>query len=740
MATAGLKPFNTFVKGFNTESNPLVFPEEHSVDELNMNVMADGSRRRRLGADCESSYALTASTPFSHIDSGAVNCYVWDSPNNVGELSILVVQLGSTIHFYKVVQDSVSKNKYSSTIDLTSFKTSYAQTAHSARVQFASGLGVLIVVGENIEPFYVEFDEDAETFTATQVTIQVRDVDGVDDGFEIDEAVTAGSRTPAKDYNLLNQGWTETNIDAVISGASRLPTNAEIMYLGKNTSGAFASSTLVQQFFGNTPAPRGKYIYNAFYIDRSTTADPDTTEDVSGIAIEETNGRPTTVEFLSGRAWYAGVQQPNKPTRVFFSQVITDLTKIGKCYADGDPTSEHFNELVDTDGGYISLPEAGKIYKLLSFSASMVVFAENGVWQIRGGDNGFTATSFITSRVNDIGAIGPNVVVEAEGGIFYFNDGGIYQVAVDTVSGELTVTSISDGTIQTFYNNITIPAKVNAYGIYDNVGKKVYWFYDSNVATTLKSSRNKFDAVLVLDLRSKGFYKYSLGNTTTVWASVPFIDTNVHIENKREYVTSNSNLIIKSTNDNYVYINNKYDKAAQYKLHFLILNKTDTDYKVTIGAFNNASYLDFEQLLGDNASDPGAWILGSYITMGNWVSKKNSPYIITASQKSETGFVEVEGVLVLENPTEINYRVRADWSDTNDSSKWTDLKNDGYVHERPYMPSGTGDSFETGETMVITRNRLETHGRALQVYFEASSGKEMHIYGFALFTSDAQSF
>jgi hypothetical protein len=53
-----LKPSVNFTKGLNTEAGELTFPEDSSIDELNMDAFRDGSRRRRLAVKLETGNVL----------------------------------------------------------------------------------------------------------------------------------------------------------------------------------------------------------------------------------------------------------------------------------------------------------------------------------------------------------------------------------------------------------------------------------------------------------------------------------------------------------------------------------------------------------------------------------------------------------------------------------------------------------------------------------------------------------
>ena len=52
------KEYNTFVRGMITESGPLTYPENASIDEANFTLLTNGYRKKRLGIDIESNQAL----------------------------------------------------------------------------------------------------------------------------------------------------------------------------------------------------------------------------------------------------------------------------------------------------------------------------------------------------------------------------------------------------------------------------------------------------------------------------------------------------------------------------------------------------------------------------------------------------------------------------------------------------------------------------------------------------------
>ena len=62
--------------------------------------------------------------------------------------------------------------------------------------------------------------------------------------------------------------------------------------------------------------------------------------------VESYDNRPEAVAFAFGRVWYAGTETTRWGTTLFYSQVLLDVNRAGKCYQDADPTAEQTNSLM----------------------------------------------------------------------------------------------------------------------------------------------------------------------------------------------------------------------------------------------------------------------------------------------------------------------------------------------------------------------------------------------------------
>ena len=96
-------------------------------------------------------------------------------------------------------------------------------------------------------------------------------------------------------------------------------------------------------------------------------------------------------------------RSPSYSGFVFFSQTIIGDDKFGSCFQEADPTSDEISDIIDTDGGTIQIPECSQILKIIPANASLLVFSDNGVWEIFGDTGGFLATEFQVSKISSNG-------------------------------------------------------------------------------------------------------------------------------------------------------------------------------------------------------------------------------------------------------------------------------------------------------------------------------------------------
>lgn len=701
MPASANKEYNTFVKGLVTEAGPLTFPENASLDEENMVLNRDGSRQRRLGMDFESGHVLRNATV---AEDDAVAVHRWYNAANDAENQFAVVQCGAVFTIYDLQPTSVSGSLLA-TINLASRITGKTSVAT------ASGMGYLFVVDGSGSPFYLEYNPLTSAVTAQDISLKIRDFFGVEDGLAVDNQPATLATT--HQYNLMNQGWSSAQWGPYFTSQSKYPSNAQQWFVGKDKDDNFDAALLAKTDFGTTPAPKGRYIIDAFA--RSTSRN--TLSGLTTPADLET-GRPSAVAFAFERVFYSGIESsinlssgtsPNYNGYVFFSRTLRTSKDFGQCYSDADPSSEIDSELVDTDGGYLNIPASGKIYALVPKGASVLVFAEQGIWQVYGGDSGFVATSYVVEKISDIGAMSASTVVDTEESVMYWNKGGIYVIAPDPNSGRLSATNVTESTIQTLYNEIDMPAKRTAVAGYDPVNRKVSWLYNDELDYNAAVYRNRYNKELVLDLTLGAFSKNSISSAQ---APSPYIAGLVETP---EFLLRQEG------------VRTRGESITKY-LTVQFINPATDSAIITFSYYRNPQFLDWQQASGDGASYDSYLITG-YELMGDSMRRKQAPYIVCHFKQTEKEIIDDEGTLEFDSPSACIMQARWDWANAIESGKWGQERQ-VYRLNKPFL--GAAGPFVYGREVVTTKNLVRGVGRALSLKFSSEPRKDMYLYGWAV--------
>ena len=714
---ASIKDSFTFVGGLNTEGGFFITPENSWKDGVNVVPNVDGSVSRRTGVDYENNYTLypSAITP-DQKDLWAFTTGIWTTVAGNGNVDFIIAQTGATLHFYSGATGNVSGTKKDFTINLETYKASgNTDVAGTAVCSFASTYGKLIVTSKNSDPIVVTYDVDTDTISIELVALKVRDFKGKDTGAAIDAEYTIAEWTSRGItiadvvYNLNNQGWTESKINSYLAANSnKYPANTKQWIYGKDTNDEFQPVFLNKQDFGNSPAPKGHFVIDAF---------------------PSTVYRPTTCAFFAGRVWYAGLPSTNELGSIYFSQVLDKFTKIGNCHQANDPTSEVFSDLQDDDGGTIQIPEAGEILSLQPLGRGVMVLATNGVWFVSGINVGFTASSYSVERVSTVGCISAKSVLLIEDSLTYWSTSGIYGISPGQSGAEFTSKNVSDQNIKTFFSDIPVLSKIHAEGSYNATNKTAYWLYTSSTGTDTSTGKYNKDHVLAVDLRLNSWYWFSF-NTTAGAVPVSIEITKETNESQFVYnVISGTNNVL--SNADTVQATLPVINGTQKVFKFLTLHPTGTDYSLTFSDLDNVrdsntKFKDWYTLDNDVLEEDCYFVTGYNAGNNGPARIKTAQYLTVFMKRTETEFDENAIPL---NPSGCLMQSRWDFTDSAVAGKWAD-EVQVYRQLRSFFAI-PNTPFDDSYPLVITKNKLRGRGKAVQFKFSSEQGKDMKIVGWS---------
>lgn len=704
---------NNFVQGLITEFSAMNFPENAVTDADNVVFSELGRVTRRNGFDYEDNGTIHALSNLS-FNPGVFVEYKWDSVGSDGSTSFLVQQIGDLINFFEIKNESLSSSRKSFYIDLSLYKTNVvSQEIASHACQFASGKGYLFVVHQFCTPIYVKYNESSDSITVNTINVQIRDFERLIDNLPTDYRPT--TLTDIHKYNLYNQGWyyeaiTDLGPSPVIvlnawaaSGRGDYPSDAdvwwiykngsEIAYFGKNLKDQYISPTQIT--VGNTPAANGHYIYTAWDIQRtSMTGIPNLPVMNSSVY------RPSCVAFYAGRVFYAGVSADHYSDKLYFSQIIDSDDQFGKCYQINDPTSETIFDLLDSDGGVISLPLISKIVSLQVVGDALIVFGTNGVFAVRGTENGpFRATDYSVEFVSEVGSVSPLSIVNVDNSLIWWNYDAIYALGKDKIGVYFQVENISKTTIQSVLDAIPPTNKPYIKVAYNKRERLVQWLFNDEVS----SRPFEYNRILELNAISKAFYTHTLPNDVA-----PRICGIISLAGVRNGTfpanVTDSNLIDVTDNiGDVVTVNQMIPipnvEQFKYATTGLIVNSTTQGFTYSNQTDN---YVDWE------SSDPHSYsshFLSGYRIRGEMLRPFNSTPIAVVLDNQQDGEVVLKGVW--------DYGLRES------------------IPQHLYRFQSMGD-------YIIRRVKIRGKGRSFQLHFESDGDKPFSIVGWSTFDTGGQ--
>jgi hypothetical protein len=712
----GVQVENSFKNGFVTEGTGLNFPENAVTETLNCIFDDDGSVFRRPGFDLEFGFQYEVEDR----EDKAVQTYLWQNVGSNSNISFVVVQIGAILKFYAVGQSgALSSSLNANEINLNTFLVSGASDPSLTECSFGNGLGYLFVTHDNCEPFYVQYNLATDDFTASAITVEIRDFEGVDDTLNVDQRPSTLSSLHR--YNLFNQGWYESaryGDDGDILGTTNVvsawdflrsdyPANADIwwVYKGPQTSGD-RTGTRAEIFrpaeyadtlaLGNSPAPKGHYILELHRQDRS---------DVSGIgSIPVTStgtNRVSCNAFYAGRVFYSGLSTTGFIGKVYFTQIIERDSQLGECFQLNDPTAEDNSDLLPSDGGVISITEAGRILKLVPVGFTLLVFATNGVWSISGSEGfGFRANDYSVRKVSSISTLSSSSFVDVDGVPLWWNSDGIYTVQQDQV-GSTSIKNTSDERIRSFYQTIPIQSKTYAKGAYNRFSKTVEWLYRSGTEGTI-TSRYEYDSILVFNLLTGGFYIYQPSESDLKINGIVVVE-GISTQSATEIVTNSALAVVTDSTLDPVEVEVFQEESFAPIFKYLVSDEDASSYRITFAEANNFNYVDWSNFEEGSVYD-SYFITGFKIT-GEAIKKFQSTWIQLYFDNEDLPTVDFQGLW--------------DYATSGNTGRWSSVQRISFA--------------DTRYSTVTTRRKVRGHGKALQFKIQSVESEPFKVVGWSTY-------
>jgi hypothetical protein len=749
--------FNTFVGGILTEANPINFPKGYTIDQENFLLGLNGTNRKRWGLDMDDTQTQNIQALEPVISSAQMfKSFIWNNAETVAgpKEDLLCTVQASRLSIWTIDDTGIITDKNLGLTPLSGSGERWSITPFNSKLvimtsnqwtlNYSDGTVVQIEI-----PAAVSNSIDTGTGLLNLLStdhIFIRDFEGMDEPGTVDTTRPA-VLTDIHHYNLLNSGWTEANINAfkAASVSNVYPARSDNMNTGLDAlTGAFNTAWVENANNGGTRVPGGRAIISpmAPLLFRRYFLDVESgylgapllagTSDQSEVTL------PDVAEQF-GRLFYLWSDRDGTSlggsSKLMFSQAA-GVNNLGKCHSINDPTSRDFNQPLPTDGGYIDISNMGSVFKIVPLKTRLIIFADSGIYELFSSQEIPTPQAYnirkisevVVSHTTDLDLKSASNPVVAEDTVFFLAKSGAYVITANTSQEESLVRNISDQSVQKLFNDLPETALAYAQSAYSSETRTVHWLYRSiGVDAGVDNMANTKDSELMFNIPLNAWTK----NTYNTRVAVVNVDPTLN-----EAALGLMMLVELPPRSSA-----SLDYPIGSRLRYIGLG--DFVGRSNMNTFNTCifkptenTFYDFIQDATKRSELPGTPYTGflqtGYVNAGDTQRWKQGAYIVPSFIRTEDGFTD-DGAGNLTPNNESSCTISAWWDYVDDQSfpKANDPF-EAYRYTKLYIPQDASDTFDYGQSVLTTKNRLAGRGRALSLRFESGPGKDCQLLGWGM--------
>lgn len=244
-----------------------------------------------------------------------------------------------------------------------------------------------------------------------------------------------------------------------------------------------------------------------------------------------------------------------------------------------------------------------------------------------------------------------------------------------------------------------------------------------------------YNRELILDLTLEAFSVYDFSHLDAPKVHDYVQLSGYYLSSETVNVTDNTgNLVVDGT-------------GAQVTHEAQVSNARTTDprkeaFKYLVTSGTNATLAEYKDYsFTDWISNDGvgysfdSYLITGYNLSGDMARKKHVTYLQIFCKRTEEYYTLVAGSVVLARQSSCNVQSQWSWNNSTAQGKWGRVFQ-AYRFLRP-VPSApaSGDYFDYGETLIVTKNKLRGEGKALSLYIYSTPHKDLKLEGWNLLTT-----
>lgn len=255
--------------------------------------------------------------------------------------------------------------------------------------------------------------------------------------------------------------------------------------------------------------------------------------------------------------------------------------------------------------------------------------------------------------------------------------------------------------------------------------------------TTELNYPNSYNRELILDLTLQAFFVYDIDhgeNAPRIHDYIPIsktvkedVETAV-LDSAGAVVTDGSGATV--TVDVATTVNRTRDGRFE---NFKLL--TTSGSSITLSEYRDYTFTDFVSSDGTGYDFDSYLLTGAHIA-DDFMRQKQAIYLLVYCKRTETVYtLDSSGSVVLARQSSCKMSTRWGFNVTAGQGKFGATgQTQAYRLFLPHPNSSpsSGDAFDYGPDVIITKNKLRGRGHALNILFESEAGKDMKLLGWGI--------
>lgn len=255
---------------------------------------------------------------------------------------------------------------------------------------------------------------------------------------------------------------------------------------------------------------------------------------------------------------------------------------------------------------------------------------------------------------------------------------------------------------------------------------------NASTGSLLPTTADSYNRELIFDLSLGAFALYDMGhdNFPVLNDYVPVADY-FYVPESNNVLNDGGDDIVDDTGDT---VTAALSRSSNRNLD---PRKERIKYLTTIGTswtlaeYKDYAFRDWVSYDGVGA-DFFSYLITGYELAGDFSRNKYAPYLLVYNTRTEQQWVLTGSGVVPDLPSSCIVQAQWDWNESGVQGKWG-TKFQAYRLLRPLTDSPQdGDPFSYGEKVIVTKSKLRGNGRALSLFFQSDSGKDMRLLGWGL--------